>query len=88
MFLDYHVVGITQHCLIGRVGFNFDFRFMILSVSILNLKGLHSAKILLLPGLGCLILLGCIRPASTNLLIHKTVGSFLCSNQVRPKTSD
>lgn len=74
--------------LIGRLSFNFDFRFMILSVSILKLNGLHSAKILLLAWLGCLILLGSICPAFTNLLIHKTIKSLLRSNQVRLKTSD
>lgn len=26
MFLDHHVVGITQKCLIGTVCFNFDFQ--------------------------------------------------------------
>ena len=49
MFLSHHAAGITENVLSGGVGFNFDFGFMILSVSILNVSGLHSANILFLP---------------------------------------
>lgn len=59
-----HVVGITQKHLTGRICFNSDFRFMILSVTTFNLSGLHSAKILLPSWLGCLMLLACLRSAS------------------------
>lgn len=75
-------------CFIDWLYVNFNLSFMIQSVSIFNLSGLHSVKILLLYWLGCTILLGTMSSASTNLLIHKTIRSLLCSNQVRVKTSD
>lgn len=63
------MVGINakKKGLTGRIGFNSDFRFMILSVTTFNLSGLHSAKILLPSRLGRLVLLGCLRPASGSL---------------------
>lgn len=65
MFQNNHVVGITQKHLIGRICFNFDLKFTILSVSILNLSGLPSR-------VGCLVLFP-LCSAFTNLLIHKTI---------------
>lgn len=60
MFQSDHVVGITQKHLIGRICFNSDFRFMILSVTSFNLSRLHSSEILLPSWHDCLMLLACL----------------------------
>lgn len=57
MFQSDHVVGITQKHLIGRIRFNSDFGFVILSVITFSLSGLHSAEILLPAWHDCLMLL-------------------------------
>lgn len=83
VFQSDHVVGITQKHLIGRIRFNSDFGFVILSVTTFSVSGLHSAEILLPAWHDCLMLLACL-PVQPLQTIRSRLGStrFDCRHQI------